>query len=158
MPASARLRIAVANEINRLPLHRTIVEAGSGWGTLALHLVRHCPGIQVTGIENSPVPWWFSRLLARLHVQFQSKAVAATRSSLAWVYGDMYDYDFESADVVVCYLYPGAMKQLSEVLSERLLPGTRIISICFVLPGWRAERVITCSDLFRTPIYIYVVE
>ncbi|MCR8634361.1 class I SAM-dependent methyltransferase [Paenibacillus radicis (ex Xue et al. 2023)] len=161
MPSSAPTRLAVANEINQISGRGTIVEAGSGWGTLALHLMQHCPGWRIIGIENSPVPLWVSRTWVRVafpKISGNSEASAVTRDPIAFIRGDIYDYPYESADVVVCYLYPGAMKRLSVILGERLAPNARIVSICFALPGWRPERVVTCGDVFRTKVYVYTME
>jgi hypothetical protein len=142
MPSSVRVRIAAANEVKRLAKYGTIVDAGSGWGTLSLELARHCPGSRMIGIENSPIPLWTSRILAR-------------RAGVTFIRGDLYSFPYESADVVVCYLYPGAMKRLDPVLRKRLSPGAHVVSICFALPGWHPERVIACGDTLRTNVYVY---
>lgn len=149
MPASALVRQAVANEVNRLQGTGTLVEAGSGWGTLGIHLARHCQGWRVVGVENSPVPLRASQLLARLHFGVDAKAWAAFRR------GNIYSWSYTDASVVVCYLYPGAMQRLSPILSRQLMPGARVISVCFALPGWTPERVVTCRDLYRTKVYVY---
>ncbi|MCM3079413.1 SAM-dependent methyltransferase [Brevibacillus invocatus] len=149
MPASALVRQAVANEVKRLQGTGTIVEAGSGWGTLGIHLAKHCQGWRVVGVENSPVPLHASQLLARLHFGVDAKAWAAFRR------GNIYSWSYTDTPVVVCYLYPGAMQRLSPILSRQLAPGARVISVCFALPGWTPERVVTCRDLYRTKVYVY---
>lgn len=141
MPASADVRRKLKAELRRLPEVKHVADAGSGWGTLSLALARHCPDKQVRGIENSPIPLLVSRLLA-------GKKVTYSR-------GDLYTYAYEGIDLVICYLYPGAMKRLDPIFRERLAPGTLVISICFALPNWEAEKVIWCTDLYRTPIYCY---
>ncbi|WP_046227451.1 class I SAM-dependent methyltransferase [Paenibacillus dauci] len=122
-----------------------IIEAGSGWGTMALHLARYCQPCRVVGIENSVVPLMVSRLLAGL----------PGSHSIKLVHGDMYRYHYEQADLIVCYLFPGAMTRLSPIFREQTRPGTYIISVYFALPDWEAEQVITCRDVHRTRIYIY---
>lgn len=202
MPASAPVRRAVADELNRLAGPADVVEAGSGWGTLALYVARHCPGKRVIGLENSPLPLWFSRLAARLALRKRfgsgsgtgrdaeagqgsdtatssdssnaagSKAgpSAVTKNDLAGAGGvrpatapsrvsflrkDLYRYPYGEADIVVCYLFPGAMKRLSPIFAERLPPHARVVSICFALPDWRPERIVTCGDVYRTKLYVY---
>jgi precorrin-6B methylase 2 len=151
MPTSAKLRHAVAAEVNRLSSGGTMVEAGSGWGTLALYLARHCPGWQIIGIENSPVPLWISRFFLRC----TSAVNGIIHHNILFINGDIYTYPYAEVDVIVCYLYPGAMKRLSEIANNRLSPGTRIISVCFALPGWEPERIVICGDLYRTKVYVY---
>ena len=151
MPSSALVHRVVTKEIERLTAPAggsgLIVEAGSGWGTLALYVARRCRGWRIVGIENSPLPLWISRLRARL-----DRSVKVT-----FLREDLYTYPYEDADLVLCYLYPGAMKRLSPILQQKLVPGTRIISVCFALPDWEPEQVITCGDLYRTKVYVYVV-
>lgn len=158
MPSSAPVRRTVADEINRLNRSDTIVEAGSGWGTLALHVILRCPVKRLIGIENSPIPLWASRAIVRLAFRLVPEYSAVSRASITFIHGDIYSYPYENADVVVCYLYPGAMRRLSAVLNNRLAPGSRVVSVCFALPGWRPERVVTCGDLYRTKVYVYGVE
>lgn len=157
MPASASVRQAVVRELRELEraaaLEREaprvpispIVEAGAGWGTLALALAKAHPSWRIVGIENSLVPWLFSRLLLRW----------GAYSQVQFLRGDLYAFPYETAGTVVCYLYPGAMQRLDPLLRARLTPGARVISICFALPGWRPMKVVTCRDLYRTKIYIY---
>jgi hypothetical protein len=151
MPASAKVRHAVADDVNRLAKGGTIVEAGSGWGTLAFHLARHCPGWKIIGIENSPVPLWISQLFLLFLTLVKDKA----HSVISFTHGDIYAYPYSNTDVIVCYLYPGAMKRFSEILDRQHSFGGRIISVCFALPGRKPERTITCRDLYRTKVYIY---
>ncbi|WP_059050174.1 class I SAM-dependent methyltransferase [Paenibacillus senegalimassiliensis] len=137
-----------SKELDAPPGYGTIVEAGAGWGSLAVDLARSFPQRQIIGIENSILPWLFSRLAVRL---------SAVRN-IRLLRGDIYEYSYEEAAAVFCYLYPGAMKRLDPILRSRLAAGAWVVSICFALPGWRAAHEITCSDLYRTKIYFYRIE
>jgi hypothetical protein len=158
MPSSARVRTAVAEEVNRLASYGTIVDAGAGWGTLAFELARRCPGSRIIGIENSPVPLWTARCLGRLAFRYRQGAGIAKEPRIRFIRGDLYDYSYEGADVVVCYLYPGAMKRLGPILRKRLPSGARVVSICFAMPGWVPERVVVCGDTLHTKVYVYAPE
>jgi hypothetical protein len=147
MPASASVRHAVAAEINRFAERGLMVEAGSGWGTLALYVAKQCLGWRIIGIENSPIPLWISRQVSRF----------VFSTDVSFIKEDLYTYPYESVDLVVCYLYPGGMKRLSTIFREKMVPGARVISVCFALPGWQMERVINCGDLYRTKVYVYIV-
>ncbi|WP_188541218.1 class I SAM-dependent methyltransferase [Paenibacillus segetis] len=147
MPTSAPVRREVTSAMKRIGKARNIVEAGSGWGTLALHLSGQDVNFRITGIENSLIPLWVSRLFARLN----------SADNVTFIRGDLYAYSYKQADVILCYLYPSAMKRLSSIFREQLVPGTKIISICFALPGWEPREVITCRDMYRTKVYIYEV-
>ncbi|WP_339818314.1 class I SAM-dependent methyltransferase [Paenibacillus sp. FSL R7-0216] len=157
MPASAAVRRTVVQELMRLertaapnraaPLVPVcpIVEAGAGWGTLALAIAGADPRLRIVGIENSMVPWLFSRLALRM----------GAYSQVQFLRGDLYKFPYETAGTVICYLYPEAMRRLDPLLRARLTPGARVISVCFALPGWQPTEVVTCRDMYRTKIYIY---
>jgi len=157
MPSSQRVRRAVAEEIGRMGPGGLVVEAGSGWGTLAVHLGKRCEGWRVEGVENSPLPLAFSRLAAWLTFGVRPAAGAAgdAKPTVAFRKADLYDISYREAQAVVFYLYPGAMRRLSPILQEQLSPGARIVSVCFALPGWTPEKVVVCRDMYRTRIYIY---
>jgi hypothetical protein len=147
MPSSAPARRVVVNQIKRLQSRGIMVEAGSGWGTLALQVGRNSRGWRIIGIENSVIPMWISFIAAKLenlaHVSFKR--------------GDLYTYSYTDVDMVVCYLYPGAMRRLSPIFRDQLKPGAHVISICFALPDWEPERVLICRDMYRTKVYLYEV-
>lgn len=60
MPASAAVRHAVVRVMKQRASRGVMVEAGSGWGTLALQIAESCKGWRVIGIENSVIPMWIS--------------------------------------------------------------------------------------------------
>jgi hypothetical protein len=160
MPTSHLVRQAITKELNQLSrqLPGLWVEAGSGWGTLALHVGRNCKGIIVIGIENSIIPLWTSKLLAWISLGLHRNRNDEIPSSVTFLAGDIYTYSsYAAADGVLCYLYPGAMKRLSPILRQQLAPGTTIISVCFALPDWVPDKVIVCKDLYRTRVYIYSI-
>lgn len=148
MPTSAVVRGEMARELRRLPAGGTLIDAGSGWGTLAFHLLRTCLEWRIIGVENSPLPLWYARWVRRI-------LPANTRSRIRFERGDLFDYPYAQADAVVCYLHPAAMKRLGAVLKEQLKPGTPVLSVFFALPGWQPVRVVTCRDLYRTKIHVY---
>ncbi|AWP27551.1 MULTISPECIES: class I SAM-dependent methyltransferase [Paenibacillus] len=157
MPASSHVRQVVIQEVNRIPGYGNVIEAGSGWGTLALDVVRSCPGKRLTGIENSLVPLWSSQLLAFVNVRIRQ--TRGSRNSLEgrlrFIRGDIYSRSYEHADCVICYLFPGAMNLLVDKFIRELPAGARVISVCFALPGKVPLRTITCRDALCTKVYVY---
>ena len=124
------------------------VEAGSGWGTLALFLGRRFPQIQFTGLENSPLPLWVSRLLR----------IIFRRDNCRFIRHDLYHFQYSESKIVICYLFAGAMRRLSPIFRQQLPEGALIISIFFALPDWTPHQVVQCNDLYRTKIYVYKIQ
>jgi hypothetical protein len=143
LPTSAKVRRAV---LELCPPETTgrAYELGSGWGGLARALARRCPGAQVVAVEAALVPWAFSALVQRL----------APLPNLAVVRGSFYGYPLGDAQLLVCYLFTGGMRELGERL--RLKPGAMLISAVFALPGREAETVARAADVYRSPVYRYV--
>jgi precorrin-6B methylase 2 len=110
MPSPASVRLAVVNVLRKLPSRGVMVEAGSGWGTLALQAGRARKGWQIIGIENSVIPMWISFFAAKINNQ----------TNVSFIRGDLYTYCYRDVDTVVCYLYPGAMRRLSVILRSQL--------------------------------------
>ncbi len=57
--------------------------------------------------------------------------------------------------MVVCYLYPGAMRKLKDKFEQELAPGTLVVSNTFSISGWKPINVIDTHDLYNTHIYLY---
>lgn len=157
MPASRAVRRTVAGEVSRIPGYANILEAGSGWGTLGLEVIRSCPGKRLTGIENSRIPLMFSQLLTVLYNCLLRTAGGQTQrgSPLHFIKEDMYRVAYRDADIVLCYLFPGAMERLSVKFRQELPPGAVVISVCFALPDRQPVRILTCRDRLRTKVYVY---
>lgn len=119
-----------------------VYELGSGWGTLARILAKTYPHQHVIGYETSFFPYWISRLLYN-------------RNNLVFYRKNFFEVDLSQAALIVCYLYPGAMRQLKEKFIKELKPGTVIISNTFAIPGWTPKQVWEVNDLYKTKIYRY---
>ena len=125
-----------------------ILELGAAWGSLAIPLARAFPDRRIIAYELSTIPWLF--LLLRVRVSGLTNIEVVRR--------DFFRDDLGKAAVVVCYLYPGSMVQLSTKLQSELIPGTTVVSNTFALPGWVPEQTSQLKDMYRTKIYRFVVD
>lgn len=125
-----------------------IVELGAAWGSLAIPLARAFPDRRIIAYEVSTIPWLFLWLRVRI----------CRLNTIDVIRRDFFRDDLGKAAVVVCYLYPGGMTQLSSKLRSELVPGTVVVSNTFALPGWVAENTIQLQDMYRTKIYRFVVD
>lgn len=142
MPSSRKATQTILSLIP--PGNRTIYELGSGWGNLAYAIAKQYPDRRVIGYETSLVPYWIARLLFR-------------RGNLRFERKNFFSKNLRDAGLIVCYLYPGAMRQLKEKFQKELLPGTQILSNTFALPGWEPQHIVEVDDLYKTKIYRYEI-
>ena len=144
MPTSPRVK-AVLLEAIPADLEGTIFELGSGWGTLAIPLARRFPRCTVVAYELSPVPWLASRVRHALR----------PLPNLTLLRADFHQAPLADAALVVCYLFPSAMRALKPKLESELRPGAIVVSNFFAVPGWQPQRVRTANDLYHSKVYLY---
>ena len=145
MPSSWKAGKAVAQLLAGEMETGSIAELGSGWGTMLPAVTSRLPLCTITGYENSPVPYLFSRLL----LFFMG------RKGTRIIFSSFYDTNLSSHSAVICYLYPGAMEKLKSKFEKELMEGSIVISNTFAVPGWVPEKTIIINDLYRTPVYLY---
>jgi hypothetical protein len=146
LASTARVRRAILESLPR-DLDGTILELGSGWGSLALPLARRYPRCTVVGYELSPIPWLVSRLCAW----------ALGRRNLQLVRRNFLNEPLGDAALVVCYVGPATMRRLAIKLDDELTVGALVVSHTYPVPGWRPDRHLRCGDEYRTPVYLYRV-
>jgi hypothetical protein len=147
MPSSRRVRDAL---VALLPadLDGTVHELGAGWGTLAFAVARRCPRATVVAHEGSLVPYLFCALRRAL--------TGAKNVELR--FGNFLGHDLRGARGVITYLWTGGMEQLSAKFDAELPPGAFVLSHTFAWRGRTAVETVTLDDLYRTPIYRYVID
>jgi hypothetical protein len=121
-----------------------ILELGSGWGTLACTLAAASDG-EVKAYEISPVPYFFSLWMKKWK---KLKNLQIFRK-------DFFDISMQEASLIVCYLYPAAMKKLKIKFEKELTNGTYLVTHTFAIHEWIPIRIERVDDLYHTPIYIY---
>lgn len=140
MPTSLKVQETL---LKNLPEAHRVVDLGSGWGSLAIAIARRLPQAQVTGVELSPIPYYTSVLWQK----------ALGLPNIKFENSDILSYPLDE-ELIVCYLYPQAMKELLPRF-EQLKPGTVIISHTFAIPGWKPTKTLHVQDMYNTPIYFY---
>jgi len=144
MPSSTKACRAILDVSEQAP-EGSIIDLGSGWGTLAFALARKHPERPVIGYELSWLPWIYSltcKTIFGLH-------------NLRILRQDFLTADLSEASLLVCYLFPKGMIELQQKLSHGQHPDTLLISSTFALPGREPTQTIRLDDLYHTPVYIY---
>lgn len=122
-----------------------ICDLGAAWGGLGFALARRFPAAEVVGYELSPVPW----LVARLRLLLRPTP------NLRFERRDFMAAPLAGADLVTCYLGPGAMARLRPKLEAELPWGRHVVSNTFAMPGWEADRTRRADDLYAFRLYRY---
>lgn len=145
MPTSRKARKAL---FSLLPDGcENIFELGSGWGNLIFPLAKNFPASRIHAIEGSPLPWFFSIVVQKI-LLFPNLTIRRK---------NFFTISLKEADLVVCYLYPGAMRRLKEKFQEELKPGAYVATNTFAVPGWVPDKILKVNDLWGTCIYLYKV-
>ena len=125
----------------------SILELGSGWGSLAFSLARKYPQQQIHAYELSRLPWFFSRLrhllqpLPNLHFHRQDYRKAS----------------FSGAMLVFCYLFPKGMQVLRQKFERELLSGCQVISNTFAIEEWNPAQVCVSDDQYASKVFRYLL-
>ena len=122
---SKREKIAIMLELAEIKANDSIIDAGSGDGTILLEAAQR--GARGIGIEINPFLVWYSRIRARY---------AGFAKTLSFEKKDFALSSFQNADIVFLYLWPHTVEKLKEKLFRELAPEARIISNSFPIKGW----------------------
>ncbi|MGB1292851.1 MAG: methyltransferase [Pseudoalteromonas sp.] len=123
----------------------TLIDLGSGWGTLVIAVAKKYPNKQVVGYEVSWFPWLVSIIFK----------YSMGLNNLRLYRKDFKNADLSGAATLVCYLFPGAMVALEDKLKHDMAKSITIVSNTFALPSYKPVKVIKLKDFYKTPIYVY---
>lgn len=115
---SARKRHQTMIRLAKIASSDVVYDMGCGDGRLVFESARHAK--KAIGYELSiPLVLW-------------GKIVGMLRRSKAKIrFGNIWKQDYSDADVIFCYLMPGAMKKFYQAVWPNLKKGTRVISNAF---------------------------
>ena len=146
MPSSKKARQAIMQLADKTGTG-SIVDLGSGWGSLVIRLAIKYPDRKIIGYELSVIPWLATMTIKRI---------------LGIKNLDLYRQDYLTADlsgsaVIVCYLFPAGMSALENKLALEKMPIDFLISNNFALPSHQPINIIELDDLYRSPVYLYQI-
>ncbi|MBN1325349.1 MAG: hypothetical protein JW974_03985 [Alphaproteobacteria bacterium] len=108
--AGLKSRQAIIDEIIKdFPNAKTIIDIGSGWGTMVNAVAKKNPNIKATGVEIMLAPFLFSYISALF------------KKNVKFVFGDAFKYlknTNNKFDIGVAYLLSSEMKDVEKFLSN----------------------------------------
>lgn len=117
-----------------------VYDLGAGTGAIVFAAARSYQA-RVVGVEVEPL----RVLILRLRRWW-----GGPRDRVTIVWGNIFETDLRSANVVTAFLWPGAMNRLKPLLEEQLAAGARVVSHWHPVPGWEPEVV---DSVLR--VYLY---
>ena len=73
---------------------------------------------------------------------------------VTFIEGDFLEQDLSEATVILCYLFPDALRALRPKFERELQPGTRIVSEVFTVPKWKENKII---EVNRKNFNLYIM-
>lgn len=144
MPSSKASQKIILEYLKQLNNSNTIIDLGSGFGTLSIYLAVNFPNRKIIGYELSFFPWLISIILKKL----------LRLKNLHFYKKDFLKENIKDA-TLVCYLYFEGMKRLENKLFEDSI-NTVIISNTFSFLNIKHKKKVYTNNLYQTPIYLYM--
>ncbi|MFZ5917870.1 MAG: SAM-dependent methyltransferase [Chloroflexota bacterium] len=129
-PTPRRTREAMLRLADIQPGER-VVDLGAGDGRLVMAAARLYRA-QAVGVEIDPLRCLVANGLIYL-------GGLQHRARVVW--GNLFDFDLQGADVVLLYLLQHTNSQLWPKLAQELSPGARVVSRSFTLPHWTPAAI-----------------
>lgn len=145
VPLYPSSRAAVVALAQLLPLRRgfSFIDLGSGCGGFLHQLHKMRPDGSYHGVEAAPLPFLIGRCRS---------ALAADGYRVDW--GDFWERDLASYDVVYAYLSPRPMAALWRKARREMRPGSLLVSNSFAVPGVTADISLELRDAGST-LYLW---
>ena len=122
----------------------TVIDLGSGWGTLLLPLAKHFSSHRFVGYELANLPYYISKLRASRLKNLQFKRQ------------NFFNVNLSNSDIIFCFLLPSAMQQCYDKILPQLKQGTIIYANRFPLPNMEPLQTISLGSAYET-FYVYRV-
>ena len=140
--AGPKSRKAVIEEISKnFPNAKTLIDIGSGWGTMALAISKKIPKLKVSGIEIMFAPFSLAYIMSLF------------KKNVKFVFGDAFKYLKDNKfDIGIAYLLTSEMRDVEKFLSNFKV----LLALDFPMPGIEPTRKIKLHKDFIRQHWLYV--
>lgn len=136
---SSQKRVDVMLELAQVTENDCVTDLGSGDGRLVLAAAEK-GAKKAVGYEIDP--FW-------LNVSQEKKEKSPQKEKIQFLKESFWEKDLSEFNVVFLYQGKHVLKDLGEKLKKELPKGARVISNCFPIPNWKAEKVFNNVYLYR---------
>ena len=123
-----------------------IIDIGSGTGAVVFGLSQRLHNCKITGIESAALTW----LVGFLFNKYKGF------HNVSWTYGNMWQINLGSYDIVYAFLSPDPMARLWKKVSSEMKAGAMFISNSFPLEDIQPASVVYVGDKRGTVLYCYI--
>lgn len=122
--------------------NRTVMDLGSGWGTLLLPLAKRFPNHKFIGIERGFLPFYVSTWRAR------------KLKNLTFQRQDFFLTDISEADIIFVFLLNSTMARLTSKIKQEMKPGSCVIANRFPMKDQTPDKEVSLGSKYYT-YYVY---
>ena len=119
------------------------IDLGAGIGSVVVPLAQRLPSLQITAVENAPLPWLILRWRCR-HLA-NAKVIRA----------NFWNLDLGDFNTVYAFLSPAVMERLGTKCRLELKNGAWLISSSFAIPQLMQNKSIPVNDRRQSRLYCY---
>ena len=122
-----------------------LYDLGSSRGHFLLEILKICPNLRATGVDDSLLRTWIARFRA-----------LSLRNKPVFIKGDIFAHNASKAEVVFIYLPRPMLADIETKLKKELRPGSLVITSRVNLPSWQPEEVLASGSKDRTEETVYI--
>jgi SAM-dependent methyltransferase len=134
---------ALAGLLASEPAGKRVIDLGAGTGSVVRALAAMRKDLEVSGVENSHLPWAVGFL-----------RTAGSRNC-RWTFGSLWEIPLAEYDVAYAFLSPAPMRRLWRKVKDEMRPGSLFVSNSFRVPDIEATTEIDVDDARGTRFYCY---
>ena len=134
--------IAEASSILKNKLPQTVMDLGSGWGTLLLPLAKEFPKHNFVGVERGFLPYWISVWRSR------------KLKNLIFLRQDFFETNISDADIIFVFLLNSTMSKLTAKIKNEMKSNSLVIANRFPMKDTQPYKEVNLGSKYYT-YYVY---
>ena len=141
VPSHGKVKDAIISEaaaILQNSTNKTVMDLGSGWGTLLLPLAKKFPNHKFVGIERGYLPFNVSVWRAR------------KLKNLTFLRQDFFKTDIAQADLIFVFLLNSTMAQLTAKIKTEMKPDSLVIANRFPMKDEKPYKEVSLGSKYYT--------